>query len=52
LLDTDQKIILLNHQNNLVRTLKNNEQCKKFYVLATDLNVLHNYFDSLTKLLF
>jgi len=39
----------LENQNNyikLCRKLKYNEQCgKKFDVLATSLNVLHNYFD-------
>jgi len=31
LLDIDQKIILLDHQNNFVGILKNNEQrCKQF----------------------
>jgi len=31
LLDIDQKIILLDHQNNFVGILKNNEQCCKKY---------------------
>jgi len=53
LLDTDLKIILLNLQNNLVGTLKlMSNIAKNFAILATSLSVLHNYFDSLTKLLF
>jgi len=53
LLDTDQKIILLHHQNNFVGTLKvMSEATKKFDILATNLSVLHNYFDRSTKLLF
>jgi len=51
LLDTDLKIILLNHQNNFVETLKiMNNAVKNFDILAS-LNVLHNYFDSSIKLL-
>jgi len=47
------KIILLDHQNNFVGTLKIiNNAAKSFDILATDLSVLHNYFDSSTKLLF
>jgi len=45
LLDTDLKIILLEHQNNFVDTLKiMSNATKNFDILAT-LNV-HNYFDS------
>jgi len=51
LLDTDLKIILLNHQNNFVEILKiMNNAVKNFDILAS-LNVLHNYFDSSIKLL-
>jgi len=42
------KIILLDHQNNFVG---NNDAAKNFDILATNLSVLYNYFDS-TKLLF
>jgi len=53
LLDTDLKIILLDHQNNFVETLKIMSNAAKNYdILVTGLNVLHNYFDSSTKLLF
>jgi len=52
LLDTDLKIILLNRQNNFVGTLKvMSNAVKHFGNLATDLSVLHSYFDSSTKLL-
>jgi len=44
--------ILLDHQNNFVETLKiMSNAAKNFDILATGLS-LHNYFDSLTKLLF
>jgi len=53
LLDTDLKIILLDHQNNFVGTLKiMSNSVKNFDILATSLSVLHNYFDNSTKLLF
>jgi len=53
LLDIDQKIILLNCQNNFVGILKiMNNAAKNFDILVTDLSVVHNYFDSPTKLLF
>jgi len=29
-----------------------NSAVRNFYILATDLNVLHNYFNNSTKLLF
>jgi len=49
----DLKTILLNHKNNLVGTLKiMSNATKNFDILATGLSVLHNYFDSSTKLLF
>jgi len=52
LLDTDLKIILLDHQNDFVETLKTiNNTVKNFDILATSLSVLRNYFDSSTKLL-
>jgi len=43
LLDTDLKIILLDHQNNFVETLKIMSNAKNFDILATNLNVLHNF---------
>jgi len=47
------KIILLDHQNNFVGALKiMSNAAKKFDILAINLIVLHNYFDSSTKLLF
>jgi len=54
LLDTDQKIMLLNYQNNFVGTLKvmSNYKNDEFDSLAISLSVLHNYFDSSTKLFF
>jgi len=53
LLNIDLKIILLGHQNNFVETLKiMSNVAKNFDILATSLSVLHNYFDSSTKLLF
>jgi len=53
LLDIDLKIILLDHQNNFVGTLKiMSNTAKNFAILTTSLSVLHNYFDSSTKLLF
>jgi len=48
-----QKIILLDHQNNFVGILKiTNNAAKNFDILTINLSVLHNYFDSSTKLLF
>jgi len=44
LLDTDLKIILLNHQNNFVGILMLMRSIKNFNTLATSLNVLYNYF--------
>jgi len=53
LLDTDLKIILLDHQNNFVEILKiMSNAAKNFDILATSLSVLHNYFTNSTKLLF
>jgi len=53
LLDTDVIIILSNHRNNFVGISKiMSNATKNFDVLATGLIVLHNYFDSSTKLLF
>jgi len=46
LLDTDLKIILLD-QNNFVGILKTmSNAAKNFDILATNSNVLHNYFDN------
>jgi len=53
LLATDLKIILLDYQNNFVGTLKiMSNAAKNFGILTISLSVLHNYFDSSTKLLF
>jgi len=42
----------LGHQNNFVGTLKiMSSAAKNFDILATGLSVLHNCFDSSTKLL-
>jgi len=51
LLDTDQKIILLAHQNNfrILKIISN--AAKNFDILATGLSVVYNYFDS-SKLFF
>jgi len=53
ILDTDLKIILLDHQNNFDKTLKIiSNAAKNFDVLTTSWNTLRNYFDSSTKLNF
>jgi len=53
LINTDLKIILLNHQNNFVEVLKiMSNVAKNFDILAISLSVLHNYFDSSAKLSF
>jgi len=53
LLDTDLKIILLNHQNDFVGALKvMSNAAKNVGILATGSSALHNYLNSLTKLLF
>jgi len=53
LLDTDLKLILLNHQNNSVTLKMMNNTANKFdVILETNLSVLHNYLDSSTKLFF
>jgi len=52
LLNTDLKIILLDRQNNFGTLKIISNVAKNFNILATSLNVLHNYFDSSTKLLF
>jgi len=52
LLNIDMKIILLDNQN-FAGTLKIiSNAVKNFGILAISLSVLHNYFDSLTNLLF
>jgi len=51
LLDIDLKIIL-HHQNNFGTLKIMSVAAKNFDILATNINVLHNYFDSSTKLLF
>jgi len=49
-IDTDIKIIL-DHQNNYVKSFSMmNNTAKKIDILAINLNVLHNYFDSSIKL--
>jgi len=52
LLDTAQRIILPDHQNNFVETLKIMSNAAKNFDILTGLSVLHNYFDSSTELLF
>jgi len=53
LLDTDMKIILLDHQNNYVERLNiDDNTAKSFNVLLTNLNVLHNYFYDPNKIIF
>jgi len=54
LLNTDRKIILLDHQNNFVGTLKiMSNAAKNFNILTTSLSILsRNYFDRSTKFLF
>jgi len=53
LLETDLQIILLDHQNNFVGTLKTiSNAANNFDILVTSLSVLYNYFDNSTKLLF
>jgi len=49
LLNIDLKIILLDCQNVRCLDIMSNA-AKNFDILATSLNVLHNYFDSPTKL--
>jgi len=48
-LDTNQKIIFLDHQNNFVETSKIMNNAKNFVILPTNSSVLHNYFDSSIK---
>ena len=50
-LDTDLRIILLDHQNNYIgRSSIMNYTAKSFDILAISLSVLHNYFNGLAKL--
>jgi len=52
-LDTDLKIISLNHQNIFVDILKIvSNAAKNFDIVATSLSVVRNYFDDSTKLFF
>jgi len=51
-LNTDLKIILLDHQNNFVGILKIMSNAAKSFDIVTSLNVHHNYFDNSTKLFF
>jgi len=49
----ESKILLNRSENNFIRILKiMSNAAKNFDILATSLSVLHNYFDSSTKLLF
>ena len=49
-LDTDLKIILLDHQNNYVGRSSQLLDCQNFLQpCSSRLNVLHNYFDGPTK---
>jgi len=53
LLNTDLKIMLLAHQNNFVKISKvMSNAARNISIPAIGLSILHNYFDSLTKLLF
>jgi len=53
LLNTDLKIISLDHQNNFIGILKIiSNAAKNFDILATSSSILYNYFDRSTKLLF
>jgi len=43
----------LDHQNNYVKRLNiDDNAAKNFNILATSLNVLHNYFDGPNKIIF
>jgi len=47
------KIILLDYQNNYIESLNvDNNAAKNFKILATSLNVIHNYFDGSNKIIF
>jgi len=47
------KIILLDCQNDYVKRLNIFDDAVKYFViLATSLSILHNYFDSLNKIIF
>jgi len=51
--DTDLKIILSDHQNNVVGILKIiSNAAKNFDILATRLSVLNNYFDYFNEIPF
>jgi len=52
LLDTDLKIILLDQQNNFGTLKIMRNAAKNLDIPATTLNVLHNYFNSSTTLIF
>jgi len=46
LVDTNLKIILLDHQNNYVGNSNNDSNAaKNFDFLSINLRILHNYFD-------
>jgi len=49
-LDTNLKIILLGYQNYYGHSSIMSSAAKSFDILAISLNILHNYFDDLTKL--
>jgi len=45
-LDTNLKVISLDHQNNFVGTLKTmSKVAKNFDIVITDSSILHNYFE-------
>jgi len=52
LLETDLKIILLDHQNHFGTLKIMSNVAKNFDILATSLRVLHNYFNNSIKLFF
>jgi len=44
---------MLDHQNYYVERFNvNNDAVKIFNILTTSLNILHNYFDDLNKIIF
>jgi len=53
LLDTNQKIILLDHRNNFIGILKiMSNAANNFDILAINFSVLYNYFDVQNKITF
>jgi len=43
---------LLDQNNYVERSSVDDNVAKSFNILATNLNILHNYFDSLNKIIF